>query len=136
LDASHATDHARERVAAYHRDLIDEVRTAVDTTAIVVVGMARNPHCARARRVLDDARLDHRYLEYGSYLHGWRRRLALKMWSGWPTFPMVFVQGVLIGGADELGHMVHDGSLRARLDGREHGHAGVPGRPNDRPRAE
>jgi monothiol glutaredoxin len=35
--------------------------------------------------------LDFIYLEYGSYTKGWRRRLALKMWTGWPTFPMIFV---------------------------------------------
>ena len=34
--------------------------------------------------------LAYRYLpEYGSYFGGWRRRLALKMWTGWPTVPMV-----------------------------------------------
>ena len=25
-----------------------------------------------------------------------------KMWTGWPTFPMVFVNGVLVGGPKEL----------------------------------
>ena len=28
------------------------------------------------------------------------------MWTGWPTFPMVFVKGTLIGGADELEALV------------------------------
>ena len=45
------------------------------------------------------AGLAYKYLEYGSYLSGWQRRLALKMWTGWPSFPMVFVKGVLVGGA-------------------------------------
>ena len=39
------------------------------------------------------------------------RRLALKMWTGWPTFPMVFVKGVLIGGASDLAKLIESGEL-------------------------
>jgi glutaredoxin-related protein len=76
--------------------------------------MRQNPFPKRARRLLDAAGIGYRYLEYGSYLGEWRRRLALKMWSGWSTFPMVFVRGVLIGGADELKRLHESGEL-ARL---------------------
>jgi len=24
------------------------------------------------------------------------------MWTGWPTFPMIFVKGTLVGGADDV----------------------------------
>ena len=37
------------------------------------------------------------------------------MWSGWPTFPMVFVKGTLIGGADQLEKMVSGGELKRTL---------------------
>src|SRR5438046_10541438 len=57
--------------------------------------MRQNPFPKKARKLLDEAGLAYKYLEYGSYLGEWRRRLALKMWTGWPTFPMVFVKGVL-----------------------------------------
>ena len=53
----------------------------------------------RARKVLDAAGIAYHYLEYGSYFSDWRRRNSLKMWTGWPTFPMVFVKGALVGGA-------------------------------------
>jgi len=56
-----------------------------------------------------------RYLEYGSYLHEWRRRNALKMWTGWPTFPMIFVKGVLVGGADDVARLIASGELDRRL---------------------
>ena len=55
------------------------------------------------------------YLGYGSYLSDWRRRTALKMWTGWPTFPMVFVDGVLIGGARELIGLLGNGELERTL---------------------
>ena len=44
-----------------------------------------------------------------------KKRLAIKLWSGWPTFPQVFVRGVLIGGNDETRRAIADGSLKARL---------------------
>jgi glutaredoxin-related protein len=78
---------------------------------IVVVGMRQNPAPKRARRALDAAGLAYKYLEYGSYLGGYRRRLPLKLWTGWPTFPMVFVKGVLVGGADDLARLIEKGEL-------------------------
>jgi len=73
--------------------------------------MRQNPMPRKARRLLAAAGLDCKYLEYGSYLSEWRRRNALKMWTGWPTFPMVFVKGVLVGGADDLEKLLASGEL-------------------------
>jgi glutaredoxin-related protein len=105
---------AREAVANSHADIVREVAAAVAADDVVIVGMAVNPFPRKARRLLDDAGLKYRYLEYGSYTSQWRRRTALKMWSGWPTFPMVFVKGVLVGGAGELAKHIKSGEL-ARL---------------------
>jgi len=46
---------------------------------------------------------------------GWRERNALKLWTGWPTFPMVFVKGVLVGGAQDLDKLLKNGELRKLL---------------------
>ena len=71
----------------------------------------------KARKALDAAGVPYRYLEYGSYLGGWRRRNALKMWTGWPTFPMVFVKGVLVGGAKTSQRLIASGELAKMLGG-------------------
>ena len=105
----------RARVDASHADIVREVQAAVAANAIVVVGMAMNPFPKKARKLLDAHHQVYRYLEYGSYLGDWRRRTALKMWSGWPTFPMVFVKGVLIGGANELAKLIESGELAKSL---------------------
>ena len=105
----------RDRVAAHHRDLVEEVQRAVREYPVVVVGMAQNPYPRRAKKALDRAGIAYRYLEYGSYLNTWRPRTALKMWTGWPTFPMIFVKGTLIGGASELDALIADGRLRQML---------------------
>ena len=102
----------RERIANYHTSIVDEVEAAVASNRIVVVGMKQNPVVKTARRLLEGAGLKHAYLEYGSYFNTWRRRSALKMWTGWPTFPMVFVDGVLVGGADDLQALIGRGELK------------------------
>ena len=105
----------REKIANHHADIIREVRAAIAANDVVVVGMKQNPHPKRARKALDAVGVPYKYLEYGSYLDGWRRRNALKMWTGWPTFPMVFVKGVLIGGADDLARLIDSGELKRMM---------------------
>ena len=83
----------RDKVAAYRANVVKEVQDAIAANPVVVVGMRMNPWPKKARRMLDAAGIAYKYLEYGSYFGEWRPRLALKMWTGWPTFPMVFVKG-------------------------------------------
>ena len=108
---------ATELVESFHSDVVREVVSAVDADPLVVVGMAQNPVVKKARATLDAAGLKYRYLEYGSYLSQWKRRLAIKLWSGWPTFPQVFVKGQLIGGCDQLVAGLADGSVKKALGG-------------------
>ena len=114
LDESRIHPAVRERVDTHHRDVVDEVEATVRAHAVVVVGMKANPFPRKARRLLQDAGIAHHYLEYGGYLDQWRRHNALKMWAGWPTFPMVFVRGMLVGGYDDL-KTLHDSGELARL---------------------
>jgi glutaredoxin-related protein len=64
---------------------------------------------------LDGQGIAYAYLEYGNYFNTWRRRNALKMWTGWPTFPMVFVKGVLVGGASDLEKLIASKELQTLL---------------------
>jgi len=116
LDEAHIHPAIREFVASRHGDIVREVQDAVASHDVVVVGMAMNPMPKKARKLLDAQRIPYKYLEYGSYLDTWRRRNALKMWTGWPTFPMIFVRGVLVGGANDLAKLVASGELAALLE--------------------
>jgi monothiol glutaredoxin len=111
LDEAHIHPAIRETTAAHHADIVREVQAAIAANDVVVVGMKQNPHPKRARKMLHATGIPCKYLEYGSYLDGWRRRNALKMWTGWPTFPMVFVKGVLVGGAQDLARLIDSGEL-------------------------
>lgn len=116
LSADRIHSAIRDKVASHHSDTLAEVMGAVERDDVVVVGMRQNPHPKQARKALDQAGIKHTYLEYGSYLSEWRRRTAIKMWAGWPTFPMVFVKGSLVGGASDLKALMAQGALQALLD--------------------
>ena len=115
LDESQVHPAIRSQIAAAHRDLVDEVVAAQAAHAVVVVGMRGNPFVRQARKALNEAGVPHHYIGCGSYFSQWRRRNALKMWCGWPTFPMVFVKGVLVGGATDLRRLVASGDLKRQL---------------------
>ena len=115
LDESRLHPAIRDKVANLHADIVHNVAAAAASNPVLVVGMASNPFCRRARKALEAAGIAYHYLEYGSYLSRWRERNALKMWSGWPTLPMVFVKGNLIGGADDLQKLVASGELNRLL---------------------
>ena len=111
LEESRLHPAIRDKVANLNADIVHNVQAAAASNRLLVVGMSGNPFCRRARKLLHAAGLAHQYLEFGSYVNGWRRRNALKMWTGWPTFPMVFAKGVLIGGASDLQRLLDSGEL-------------------------
>jgi monothiol glutaredoxin len=115
LDEAHIHPAIRETIVNSHADTVREVQAAVASNDVVVVGMTQNPFPKKARKALDAAGIAYKYLTYGSYLGGWRKRGALRMWTGWPTFPMVFVKGVLVGGADDLNRLIANGELTRML---------------------
>ncbi|MEO8135240.1 MAG: glutaredoxin domain-containing protein [Betaproteobacteria bacterium] len=107
----------REEIAGHESSIIGEVEAAIAANKVVVVGMKQNPVVKQAKKALDAAGVPYAYLEYGSYLRVWRRRTALKIWTGWPTFPMVFVKGTLVGGARDLDALIKSGELTRLLAG-------------------
>ncbi|MEN9397286.1 MAG: hypothetical protein RLZ81_1816 [Pseudomonadota bacterium] len=115
LDESHLHPAIRERVARHEQGIVQEVQAAVAKHPVVVVGMGMNPFPKKARRALDGAGVAYHYMEFGNYFNTWRRRNALKLWTGWPTFPMVFVKGVLVGGSSELTKLIDSGELKRML---------------------
>ena len=115
LDEAHIHPAIRERIANNHADIVREVQAAVASNDVVVVGMAQNPFPKQARKALDARHIPYKYMEYGNYFGPWHRRNALKMWTGWPTFPMIFVKGILVGGASDLQALIDSGELSHML---------------------
>lgn len=105
----------REKIANHEHAVVSEVQAAIAKNSVVVVGMGMNPFSKKACQALDAAGVTYQYLEYGNYLNAWRKRNALKLWTGWPTLPMVFVKGTLIGGANDLTKLMDSGELKKWL---------------------
>jgi monothiol glutaredoxin len=102
LPTEQVSEAALKAITGFHQEVVDQVKEAVRANKIVIVGMAQNPVVKKARGILTEKKMDFKYLEYGSYFSMWKQRLAIKIWSGWPTFPQVFIGGRLIGGCKEL----------------------------------
>lgn len=115
LAETHIHPAIREKIASHQQDIVREVQAAVAAHPVVVVGMGQNPMPKKARKLLDAAAVTYHYLEYGNYLNTWRKRNALKLWTGWPTFPMVFVKGTLVGGAVDVEQLLASGELKKML---------------------
>lgn len=115
LDEAYIHPTVRAKVAGWQHAIVQEVESAVQSNDVVVVGMAMNPFPAKARKALDAIGQRYKYLEYGSYFALWRPRGALKMWTGWPTLPMVFVKGVLVGGFSDLRSLIDSGEFQRML---------------------
>ncbi len=113
LAADRLTPEAAANTAKLHPEVVDQVIAAIERDKFVVVGMAQNPVVKRARKILDGQGIKYAYLEYGSYMSAWKRRLAIKLWAGFPTFPMVFIDGKLVGGARELQALADKGALKS-----------------------
>jgi monothiol glutaredoxin len=115
LDENQIHPAVRGKVASHQQAIVQAVIAAARSNDVLVVGMGMNPFPKKARAALDAAGQPFNYLEYGNYLNTWRERNALKMWSGWPTFPMVFVRGTLVGGYSDLKALIDSGELKSLL---------------------
>ena len=113
LEETRIHPEVREKITNYRGEIVKEVQDAIAANGVVVVGMRQNPFPRKACKLLEANGIAYKYLEYGSYFGEWRKRLVLKMWTGWPTFPMIFVRGVLVGGFQDLERLIQKGELKS-----------------------
>ena len=102
LSDSELTPAASIAIESFHPEAVTEVIAAIAAHEWVVVGMKQNPVVKQAQKHLNTKGVTFHYIENGSYFSKWHVRLAIKLWSGWPTFPQVFHKGKLVGGAADL----------------------------------
>lgn len=102
LPAAQVHPEALKSIAENYLSTVNEVMNTVNNNKIVIVGMSLNPFVKKAKKLLDEKKMKYIYLEYGGYFSEWKKRLAIKLWSGWPSYPQVFIDGKLIGGYSDL----------------------------------
>ena len=80
-------------------------------------GTANFPMCGfsqRAAKVLQSAGV--KFKDF-NILEDDDLRVALKVFSDWPTFPQCYIKGEFIGGSDILLEMYESGELAKKLEG-------------------
>jgi glutaredoxin-related protein len=102
LNENQVSSVAAQKISAFHSAIVEEVEKATQQNEWVVVGMSQNPVVKKARAYLEAKNIAFKYIEHGSYFSKWKERLAIKLWSGWPTFPQIFHNGKLVGGFEDL----------------------------------
>jgi len=102
LNSDKIESQALKAIQNYHAEVVTEAENAIAANEWVIIGMKQNPVVKSARNHLKGLNISFHYIEHGSYFSMWKPRLAIKLWSGWPTFPQVFHKGVLIGGYSDL----------------------------------
>ena len=115
FDETKAHSAIADHIGGGYEYTVKEAANAVANNDIVLISMAQNPYCKKARKALDATGKSYKYLEYGSYFKEWNRRGALKMWSGWMTLPVVFVKGTLVGGFTDLEKLIDSGEFDRML---------------------
>ena len=83
---------------------------------IYMKGTPYEPRCGFSARTVQILLECESNFSYVDILENNDARVALPKVSDWPTFPQVFVNGELIGGADIVAQMHESGELKKLLD--------------------
>ena len=102
LSSAQVHPAAQKAMDDMHASTIQDIELAIKQHDWVIIGMAQNPVVKSAKKFLTAKNISFHSLDYGSYFSLWNLRLAIKLWSGWPTYPQIFHKGILIGGFSDL----------------------------------
>ncbi len=115
LPSESVSPRIQNAIKNFHPLIVEQVENAIAKNAVVVVGNRGNYFVKKARKNLQKWNVAYEYLEFGSYFSFWNERQTLKAWTGFSTFPMIFVNGVLIGGNSDLEAEKSDGTFDSRF---------------------
>lgn len=115
LPVDRVSSELKTSLEKFHPDVVEKVEQEIQKNKVVVVGMRGNYFVKKAIKNLTHWNIPFQYLEFGSYFSQYNERVTLKMWTGFSTFPMIFINGVLIGGNSDLEAEKNKGTLQSRL---------------------
>ena len=99
--------------------LRERIKSTIESKKVVLFmkGSKNFPQCgfsAHVVRILKEHAADFRDV---NILTDPELRQGLKEYSNWPTFPQLYVDGKLVGGADIVANLNETGELRSVLGG-------------------
>lgn len=97
---------------------MDLIKNQIESTPVILYmkGTPDFPQCgfsARAVQILEQCDAEFASINIFDYPD---IRENLKLYSNWPTFPQLFVQGELIGGSDIMMELHQSGELQGILN--------------------
>lgn len=99
--------------------LNDKLKQLINRHRIMLFmkGIPSSPKCGFSRQIVDI--LDSFNVSYDAFniLEDDEVRQGLKVYSDWPTYPQLYVEGDLVGGLDIIKEMVDSGDLEDLLKG-------------------
>lgn len=104
-------------LAAKQASLDDRLKTLINTAPVMLFmkGSPTEPRCGFSRQIV--AILQEAGITFSSFdiLTDEEVRAGLKVYSDWPTYPQLYVNGTLMGGLDIVKEMQQGGDLKAQF---------------------
>jgi monothiol glutaredoxin len=99
-------------------EAIERIKQQVESNSVLLYmkGTPEFPQCGfsgRAVRILEQCGVEFAYV---NVFADPEIRENLKVYSQWPTFPQLFVNGELVGGSDIMLELFQSGELQRLLD--------------------
>lgn len=94
-----------------YTELLTNLANQIETDTVVVIDISNGAYIEKIDSIFRMKGLEISYVEVGTPFTKIQERDAIKAWSGWHTFPQIFVNGYLIGGHEELRKAFDDGTL-------------------------
>ena len=99
-------------------DIEEKLREQIKENSILIYmkGTPYEPKCGFSARTVQTLIECESQFSYVDVLDNNDVRVSLPKVSDWPTFPQVFINGELLGGADIIAQMYESGELKKLID--------------------
>uniref|UniRef100_UPI00398E337C glutaredoxin 3 n=1 Tax=Pristiophorus japonicus TaxID=55135 RepID=UPI00398E337C len=116
VDGAHAPDltkKVQQHGETAKQDLSDQLKKLLNSAPCMVFmkGTPQEPRCGFSRRIVEI--LNERNIRFCTFdiLSDEDVRQGLKIYSNWPTYPQLYVNGELVGGLDIVKELAESGEL-------------------------
>ncbi len=94
-------------------DVNDRIKEQIEKNPVLLYmkGTPDFPQCGFSGQTVSALKAIGRQFAYVNIFEDAEIREGLKSYSNWPTFPQLYIDGELIGGADIVVEMYHSGEL-------------------------
>ena len=99
-------------------DVNDRIKEQIEGNRVLLYmkGTPDFPQCGFSGQIATALKYVGKPFAYVNILEDPELREGLKVYSNWPTFPQLYVDGELVGGCDIVVEMYHSGELQELLN--------------------